>query len=146
MDKLIARFLLTKLLLALWLVVTFPVWFSGRLLLRYLESHNEPNELVWALRFTGVSLFVGFYWLSKKMAHHMTVEGQGFSNGVKSGFYDLRLHLAFLPLAGCWFTPKLGVGDDGGEQHSNEAGQRPACLLATCRDSQNPITRFTGPP
>jgi len=30
MDKLIAHFLLTKLLLALWLVVTLPIWFSCR--------------------------------------------------------------------------------------------------------------------
>ena len=51
MDKLIAHFLLTKLLLALWLVVTLPIWFSCRW--SGIGSRRGPREemkmITWVL-------------------------------------------------------------------------------------------------
>ena len=110
MDKAIAHFILTKLLLALWVIVTSPFWFPAAWLAQFIEIHKQENVLAWGIRLALLVFLVGLYWLSKKMSYHMTIEGLTFGKGVRAGFQDARFHLSFLPLVGHWFAERGGKG------------------------------------
>ncbi len=113
MDKPIAHFILTKLLLALWLLITLPMWLPAVWLAESIEASRYTNILAWGIRLALIVFLFGLYWLSKRMSHHMTIEGLSFGKGVSAGFQDARLHLAFLPLVGHWFAGRQSKrGDD----------------------------------
>jgi hypothetical protein len=46
------------------------------------------------------------------MSYHMTIEGFTFWKGVRAGFQDAQLHLAFLPLVGHWFIERRDIRRD----------------------------------
>jgi hypothetical protein len=106
MDKPIAHFIITKVLLILCAAVTAPFWYPAAWLASDLEARTQQNVLGWAIRVCLVVWFFCMYWFSKRMSHHMTIEGKTFVRGVKDGLLDARLHLAFLPLVGDWFMPE----------------------------------------
>jgi len=105
MDKLMAHFILSKILLLLCLIVTAPVWYPAARLASALEGGLQQDILAWTIRLSLLLFFFGLYWLSKRMSLHMTIEGKTFGRGVREGLQDARLHLAFLPLVGHWFIP-----------------------------------------
>jgi hypothetical protein len=106
MDKLLAHFIMGKVLFALCLGLAAPVWYPAVRLASALEAGPQQNLLAWGLRLALVLMFFGLYWLAKNMSYHMTIEGKSFGRGIKEGLLDARLHLAFLPLVGHWFTPE----------------------------------------
>lgn len=112
MDKPIAHFILTKMLWALWLIVTLPIWLPVVWLAESIEARGQQNILAWAIRLALLFLLIGLYWLSKKMSYHMTIEGLTFIKGVRAGFQDARLHLTFLPLVGHWFIERPDERED----------------------------------
>jgi len=112
MDKLIAHFILTKLLLILWLLVTLPIWLLAIWLTKTAAAHGQQNILTWGIRLASILLFLGLYWLSKRMSSHMTFGGLRFAKGVEAGFQDARLHLAFLPIVGRWFMESSDEPED----------------------------------
>jgi hypothetical protein len=112
MDKPIAHFFLTKLLLLLLLLVTLPAWLPAVLLADSFENHGKYTILVWGIRLTLLLFLIGMYWLSKRMSHYMTLEGLTFRKGVRAGFQDARLYLSFVPLVGCWFDDNRDPHDD----------------------------------
>ena len=103
MDKLVAHYILTKLLFVLLVVVTLPFSFPAFWLAKSITTRSEQNPLGWGIGLILLALIVGLYWLAKKMSYHMTIEGKPFWEGAKAGLLDARLHLAFLPLVGHWF-------------------------------------------
>lgn len=112
MDKPIAHFILTKLLLALWLLVSLPLWLPMVWLAESIEASSQTNVLAWGIRIALTLFLFGLYWLSKRMSHHMTIEGLSFGKGVRAGYQDARLHLAFLPLVGHWFIDNQSKRED----------------------------------
>jgi len=106
MDKSLAHFLLTKILLAAWLIIAMPVWYPAARLASALEVGASQSILAWGIRLSLLCMLFGLYWLAKRMSYHMTIEGKSFGCGIKEGLLDARLHLAFLPVIGRWFTPK----------------------------------------
>jgi hypothetical protein len=105
MDKVIAHFILSKILLLLCVGVAAPVWYPATRIMSTLEDSGQQQLLVWTIRVSLLLLLIGLYWLSKRMSYHMTIEGKSFGCGVMEGFREARLHLAFLPLVGHWFMP-----------------------------------------
>jgi hypothetical protein len=106
MDRLIAHFLLTKLLLVLWAVVTLPVWLPLVWLARWLEARGDQQLLAWGIRIILFMALLALWWISKQMSYYMTVEKRTFRYGVKAGILDAKLRLAFVPLVGHWFDSK----------------------------------------
>jgi hypothetical protein len=104
MDKLLAHFILSKILLVLCLIIAAPVWYPAARLASALEAGPQQNILAWGIRLLLLVMLFGLYWLAKRMSYHMTIEGKAFRRGVKEGLLDARLHLAFLPLIGHWFA------------------------------------------
>ena len=111
MDKLVANFILTKVLLALLLALALPIWLPTVWLAESIETHGNHSVLAWGIRLSLLVLFLGLYWLAKRMSYHMTIEGETFVQGVKSGFRDAKLHLAFLPVVGHWFSERKDDDD-----------------------------------
>ena len=103
MDKLLAHFILSKLLFVACLVLAAPIWYLGYLAL---EAGHQQKLLAWSIFLSLLLIFFGLYWLAKRMSYHMTIEQKPFARGVKEGLLDARLHLAFLPLVGQWFMPE----------------------------------------
>ena len=103
MDKFVAHFLLTKIF---WVGMVLPVVLVGHWMLRWLEQSNEPSVLVWGLRVLGFLWVCAAYWVARRMSWYMTIEGQKFTTGVKSGIAEVRFHLSFLPLVGSKFEAK----------------------------------------
>jgi len=108
LDKLLAHFILSKVLLGACLVLAAPVWYPAAHLASALETGPQQNLLAWAIRLSLLLMLIGLYWLAKRMSYYMTIEQKPFGRGVKEGLLDARLHLAFLPLVGQWFGDHLG--------------------------------------
>src|SRR6266567_1930716 len=106
MDKLLAHFILSKVLLAACLILAAPVWYPAARLASALEAGPQQNLLAWAIRLSLLLMLFCLYWLAKRMSYHMTIEQKPFRRGVKEVLLDARLQLAFLPLVGQWFTPE----------------------------------------
>ena len=111
MDKLLAHFILSKLLFLLCIIIAAPVWYPAVLLGKALQAGEKQNVLGWAVGLALLCLFFGLYWLASRMSYHMTIEEKTFRCGVKGGLQDARLHLAFLPLVGHWFVPEKHLRD-----------------------------------
>jgi hypothetical protein len=104
MNKLLAHFMLSKILFLLCLIIAAPLWYPATRLASALEAGPQQNIIAWAIRMLLLLLVFGLYWLSKRMSHHMTIHEMTFGRGVMEGFHDVRLHLTFLPLVGHLFV------------------------------------------
>jgi hypothetical protein len=101
------------LVLFLWLL-TSPVVLVAILLGHYFESHEEYKNLQWTLLPLVFFYIIGVPWYANKTAQYMAFDKRNFFDARKCVDSDLKLRLAFLPLIGHWFAPKVDKKDDDG--------------------------------
>jgi len=109
-------------------LVTSPVLFVLIWVVDFLNAHEQFTMLKWAIVPFVLAWLFGLPWLASQTAQRIAFEDQGFGTAVKLTFHDLQLYMAFLPLVGHWFMPRLdkaeGDGDDGEQVRSSEAPVR----------------------
>ncbi len=103
MFQLITYVLLSKLLFALWLVVTSP----PLLLLVWIRQSFPRFEFAISCVAFPLALYwvFGCWWLGSATAHRMVEGNQSFFTAIKETLLDVRLSLGSVPLIGSWFLP-----------------------------------------
>ena len=103
MVRPVAKFFLAKLLFVVWFLATA----SPLLLLMWLAGDHEKlrSALIWVTAPLALVCLLASWWLGGTMAHHLVDENRMFLDSIKWSLYDLRLHLAFVPVIGWWLAP-----------------------------------------
>lgn len=103
MSRLLAKYLLAKMLFAAWLFISVsPALF----LLWLLDGHDDARSaLTWITAPWGAVCLVGSWWLGQTTAHYIIDENRKFFDAVRRSLYDLRLRLAFVPIVRHFFAP-----------------------------------------